>query len=115
MKPTGDFAEDFMRNFRTFFDAKANNAACRYYEVRKPIEESKMAILRAMAANDGKAAYRFFSHENTACEQMDGLFVERDSTASFKRKPGDGTRDWMLTAVGKIEAARVTEEVSDPL
>lgn len=100
MKPTGDFAEDFMTNFRTFFDAKASNRACRHYVERDALEPAKMAVLEAMAAAGGKAAYGFFSDENRLCEQMSGIFVERDEAAARERKPTDGTRDFVLTRVG---------------
>lgn len=114
MKPTGDFAEDFMRNFRTFFDAKAINAACKFYVEREPLDQKKMAVLEAMAEAGGKSAFAFFSDENRMCEQMSGVFVERDETAARQRKPTDGTRDFMLTRVGSefVKAAIARAEDS---
>lgn len=100
MKPTGDFAEDFMRNFRTFFDAGALSAACKHYVERESLDPEKLAVLEAMAGTGGKAAFAFFSEGNRLCEAMSGLFVERDEHASRQRKPSDGTRDFMLTSVG---------------
>jgi hypothetical protein len=94
------FRRRFHRNFRTFFDAKAINAACKHYAEREPLDPQKMAILEAMAETGGKAAYGFFSDENRLCEQMSGIFVERDEDAAYRRKPSDGTRDFILTRVG---------------
>ena len=107
MKPTGDFAEDFMRNFRAFFDAKGHNKACRHYQLRSPIEGDKAVLLKMLAANGGKGAFGFFSKENALCTDMNGMFVEEDEWARSQRKPSDGTRDWMLTEVGKVEVARL--------
>ena len=115
IKPTGDLAQDFMVNFRSFFDAKANNAACRYYEYRKPVSGELAAILQLLADTDGKSAFEFFSRENDTCESMDKKFVERDEYAAAKRKPSDGTRDWMLTEVGKVEAARLPASAQLPI
>lgn len=50
MKPTGDLAEDFMRNFRTFFDAKAKQASCKYYEEQEVLSKPQ----RASGAESGK-------------------------------------------------------------
>ena len=100
MKPTGDFAEDFMRNFRAFFDAGALNAACSHYVEREPLEPAKVAVLERMSESGGKAAFGFFSDENRLCESMSNVFVERDESASYQRKPSDGTRDFILTRVG---------------
>lgn len=107
MKPTGDFAEDFMRNFRTFFDAKAHNTACKYYEERDPVNPDQARVLKLLLDCGGKSAFGFFSAENRICEHMSGKFVERDEDARRRRHPSDGTRDWMLTEVGKAEAARL--------
>jgi len=106
MKPTGDFAQDFMDNFRTFFDAKAHNSACKYYEERKPVNSDQARVLKLLLDCGGKSAFGFFSAENRICEGMSGKFVERDEDAARRRRPSDGTRDWMLTEVGKAEAAR---------
>lgn len=106
MKPTGDIAEDFMRNFRTFFDAKAPNRACRYYEEREPLSPDKLSLLRSIAANDGKGEFPFFSPENRMCSSMSGKFVEENDWARSRRKATDGTRDWVISAVGKAEIAR---------
>lgn len=107
MKPTGDFAMDFMENFRTFFDAKAHNTACKYYEEREPLADEMRSILVELLNSDGKAAFAFFSKGNGLCEKMDGKFVVRDDCASRQRKPSDGTRDWQLTEVGRAEARRL--------
>lgn len=113
MKPTGDFAQDFMDNFRTFFDAKAHNAACRYYENREPAKPDQARVLKLLQDCDGKIAFGFFSEENRICEGMSGKFVERDEGAARHRHPSDGTRDWKLTRVGKVEAARVQNRIRE--
>jgi hypothetical protein len=107
IKPTGDFAEDFMINFRSFFDAKANQCACKYYETRSVLNGGDADVLAALNAAGGRAAYGFFSKENAACEAMSGMFVERDEHSAMRRHPSDGTRDWMINEVGKVEASRI--------
>ncbi len=109
IKPSGDAADDFMRHFRAFFDARAGDTACQYYEHRAPLDGKPASILCEMKANGGRASYGFFSEENRACEQMGGLFVDRDECAARMRKPSDGTRDWMLTALGEMESGRIAK------
>lgn len=109
IKPSGDAAEDFMRNFRAFFDARAGDTACKYYEQRAPLDGKPADILRELKANGGKFSYDFFSEGNRVCEQMSGRFVERDEYARNRRKPSDGTRDWMLTKLGEMEADRIAD------
>lgn len=107
MKPTGDRAEDFMQNFRTFFDAHATRTACGYYEERAPLAEADILLLAAMRANNERGAFGFFSQENRTCERMDGWFVERDRWASQQRAASDGTRDWRLTMAAVVTLNRI--------
>lgn len=102
MKPTGDFAEDFMANFRTFFNANAVQRACKYYAERAPIEPEKAAILVYMLEHDGKAVFKFFTEESLLCSKMNKLFVEKDDYVDIR-----GSYAWRLTEVGKVEARRV--------
>jgi hypothetical protein len=107
MRPTGDFAEDFMRNWRTFFDAKAQNNACRYYEERPVVSNAQAVLLLAMSENGGKGSFSFFSNENRIATELRGKFVEEDDWARHQRKPSDGTRDYVLSHVGRSEVERL--------
>ena len=107
MKPSGDSADDFMRNFRAFFDAKAGQTACRYHEERPALEGEEARVLGLLSEQGGRSAFGFFSAENRICEGMSGRFVERDEYAGHRRAASDGTQDWMLTELGKHEAKRI--------
>lgn len=113
MKPTGDFAEDFMRNFRTFFDARAQQKACRYYEERPLVSDEEAALLLAMSETGGKGAFAFFSSENRLASQMEGKFTEPDDWTRHQRKSSDGTRDYILSHVGRAEVARIKARGED--
>lgn len=96
-KTSGDFAQDFMAEFRTFFDASHRTLACKYYEEREPLPAPVMALLKEIDANGGEKDFAFFSDENRLCEQINGLWLE---CVEYSRR-NDGRREYRLTAVGK--------------
>lgn len=101
MKPTGDFANDFMENFRMFFDASAGQHACKYYEDRGPIDPSDLAMLKQLEASKGFGDFKFFSDENRRCHGMSGMYTREDGFAGTRGE----IRRWRLTNLGKAIAA----------
>src|SRR3546814_6254740 len=41
-RPSGDSADDFMSEFRKFYDAQSGQPACRYYEACEPLSPDKL-------------------------------------------------------------------------
>lgn len=111
MKPTGDFAEDFMCNFRAFFDAKAVQCACGYYEERPVVSGEVAELLLSMHNNEGRGAFTFFSRENSIATGLVGIFLEKDDRV--QRSPSDGTRDYVLSHVGCAEVERIKAAVNE--
>jgi hypothetical protein len=109
MKPTGDLAEDFMRNWRVFFDATPRQRACTHHEPRPRIDDESLRVLRLF--EPGKygsafAQFRFLSSENTACERMDRLYVQAS------RSPDGPTKFWRLTPFGQFVLRENTDASS---
>lgn len=105
-QPSGDFANDFMSEFRRFFDASADQKACRYYEERPPLDQETVALLGTIASA-GTAVFGFWSRENALCCKMRGKFVEEDL---YPRDPTKGERYWKLSAVGRAVLAKARGE-----
>jgi hypothetical protein len=105
-RPSGDFADDFMREFRTFYDATAGQKACQFYEEREPISGDALALLTTIAecGREG-AVFKFFSPENSAAYKMSGKFIEGGEHA-YPQEPARGERRYRITDVGKAELAR---------
>lgn len=96
MKSTGDFAEDFMANFRAFFDAHAGQKACRYYEY-EPIPEEDQKILR-LFEDDSFILLPFFSEENSRASRHRNKYWQRDWYRTHEVK---GHARYILTDLGK--------------
>lgn len=107
-RSSGDAADDFMSEFRKFYDASASQPACGYFAERDPVGADVIALLAAVEAA-GREGYvaAFFSPENAACTKMSGKFVDGGSHA-YPNEPARGERRWFLTAVGKAEIERAT-------
>ena len=110
MKPTGDFAQDFMDNFRTFFDASAQQATCHYYEEAPPLSDKDAALL-VQFDDDGVARFRFFSDDNTHAHQDNRRLFERYDYAD-ERRDGAIFHGYRLTDVGKLVRKRHLTTVS---
>ena len=103
---SGDAADDFMREFRTFYDAVSGQQACAFYEERDLLGDGKLSLLRDLetAGKEG-AVVKFFSDENEQYGKMNGKFVDGGSFA-FPQEPARGERRWFITQVGKAELSR---------
>ncbi|WP_343518124.1 hypothetical protein [Sphingomonas sp.] len=101
----GDFAEDFMSEFRKFYDARAGQKACRHYQERTPLKPETLELLRRVsdAGKDGFVA-KFFSQENYALTHLRDKFVTSDF--AFPREPARGERRYWLTKLGAAELSR---------
>ena|ERR1700722_15744 len=106
---SGDFSTDFMNEFRKFYDAAPLYAACRYYEVAPPLDAQTLALLGKFDA-DGRAAFAFFSDENSAAHKLEGIFLERDSHRDLRH--GE-VRAYKISMLGRLrlEKARVLETI----
>jgi hypothetical protein len=97
----GDFSQDFMNEFRKFFDASADQPACSLYQARQPIEPDKLAILQEVQEAGGRKLFKFFSPENRIAQDMRGKFLQEDTA----RHEMDGFRAYRITKVGIAELA----------
>lgn len=97
-RPTGDRAEDFMRAWRTFYDATPAQRACAYYSPGEPISAAWLGVLAQFSKSKYTASrfatFRFLSDECTACERMDRMYVMRE------RDPDTQHKSWRLTPMG---------------
>jgi hypothetical protein len=103
----GDAAEDFMDEFRKFFDAQPRHNACKYYEDRPRCSPEVMALLCMSANNHGRIEVRYFSEENRIAETLDGSFLELDW---YGRNTPIGYRAYSLSQIGKAELERIGDE-----
>ena len=60
-----------------------------------------------MSEANGKGEFAFFSRESDLAHKMEGKFTEADDWARRQRKPSDGTRDYILSHVGRAEVERI--------
>jgi len=100
---------DLFDHFRTFFDASAEQRACRRYEERPISDESVLSILRSMESNGGRADLKFLSEENRIAEMHDGKFWKSDWNAATKERCH---RVFRILPVGKSELARASNQRS---
>jgi hypothetical protein len=94
---------DFFAHFRAFFDAAAQQRACKHYEERPLADEKTLSLLSGMTVDNGRGEFRFFSDENRLAEKLDGMFVRSDMHA---RKSAPGNRVFWLLPIGKAEVSR---------
>lgn len=102
----GDASEDFMSEFRKFYDATAHQSACQFYSERAQLGAEHLELLRAVeAAGKEGLVVGFFSRENRIFGELSGMFVDGGSFA-FPKEPARGERRWFLTDAGKEALAR---------
>jgi hypothetical protein len=106
MKPTGDFAQDFMDNFRTFFDAGYRQRACKYYEEGAPSDADAAMLLRF--DDKGLASFAFFGPENAEASRHPKKYYEQD----WYRKDKDGYRSYKLTDLGRITRETLVKAIA---
>jgi hypothetical protein len=95
---------DFFDHFRAFFDARADQRACKHY-IERPIADDKtIALLQGMAAKNGHGEFGFFSDENRLAEKLDDKFIRCDMHA-IRAAPGN--RVFYLLPLGEAEVKRV--------
>ena len=101
----GDFAEDFMSEFRRFYDAKAGQKSCRHYEARPPLSRELLDLLREVERT-GEAGFvaEFFSRENALLSPLRDKFVSSDF--AYPQEPARGERRYRLTRLGAVEVSR---------
>ena len=97
MSPSADLFD----HFRAFFDASADQKACRHYEERPLASAEVLALLNAMGET-GRAELKFWSRESSLASDLDGKFVEKDWHAESQK----GYRVFRLLPVGKAERER---------
>jgi hypothetical protein len=101
---SGDFAQDFMNEFRKFYDAGPDYKACPFYETREPLAVEKVAVLRAVSEAGGRTLFKFWSPENSLAQKMHGVFLSEDTRDNER----DGFRAYSITKIGS--AALIAEE-----
>lgn len=102
-RTTGDPSQDFLNDFRMFYDASAKQRSCKYFELRGFLDSTKRNILVQISAAGGAKGFPFFSEENRACESMSNKFVSNDR--GTEERHGE-VRGWKLTSLGKFEVSR---------
>lgn len=99
-RTTGDMAEDFMQEFRKFYDASVRQIACKYYQERGEISAEEREILKLFV--DGKATFKFMTNENRLAEKHNNKFWR-----SEEYRLAGPMRHYKLTDLGKLEVARM--------
>ena len=97
---SGDAAQDFMDDFRRFYDASARQKACRYFDAADPLGGDEVRLMSLFDAK-GLAHFKFFSEENGEAERHPKVLFERDHYADQKRDDGH-YRAYRLTNVGRL-------------
>ena len=92
---------DLFAHFRAFFDATANQKACRHYEERPLASEKTLALLE-MAMTGGRLEVKFMSAESELASSLAGKFLREDCRANAP----SGYRVWRILPVGKHEVLR---------
>lgn len=100
---------DFFDHFRAFFDATADQSACKRYVERPIANDETVSMLKAMTENKGRGEFKFFSKENRLAEKLNGKFIRSDMHA---RKSEPGSRVFWLLPVGAAEVKRASVEVA---
>ena len=92
---------DLFAHFRAFFDAAADQKACRHYEERQPASADVRALLESMG-EAGRKEIKFWSDESRLAFSLDGKFLKEDSHANAPQ----GYRVFRLLPVGRYERDR---------
>ncbi len=92
---------DLLAHFRAFFDASADQRACRHYEERPPASPEVMALLNSMGEK-GSVELQFWSAESSLASSLDGKFVK---SKHFDTAPR-GYRTYTILPVGRRERER---------
>lgn len=92
---------DFFSHFRAFFDAEAQQKACRHYDER-PISSPEVQALLSRMGDAGRIEVKFLSDESRLAHELEGKFVKQDYHATAPQ----GYRVFRLLPVGAAERAR---------
>ena len=96
----GDAAQDFMNEFRKFYDAGPDYRACAYYEQMEPLEAEKLAVLREVKDAGERAYFEFFSRSNSIAEKLEGKFLQQERyNADVPERRG--LKAYRLTKIGE--------------
>lgn len=97
---------DLFAHFRAFFDADADQKACRHYEERPICSEEVQKLLSSMG--EGRAEFRCWSDESLLASKLEGKFLKQDwhSQAPY------GYRVFRLLPVGKVERDRALSKAA---
>lgn len=98
---------DLFAHFRTFFDASANQQACRHY-IERPLAKPEVLALLARMAETGRAEVKFWSDESAVANRIEGKFVQQDQYAQAPH----GYRVFRLLEVGKTEVVRAAAAIA---
>lgn len=96
---------DLFAHFRAFFDARAEQKACRHYQERPTAAPDVLALLGRMAAT-GRAEVKFLSDESRLAHSLEGKFVQQD----YHAKSPKGYRVFRLLDVGRSEISRAARQ-----
>lgn len=92
---------DLFAHFRAFFDASADQKACRHYEQRSLASAAVQKLLNSMG-DAGRAEFKFMSDESVLANSLEGKFVKQDYHAEAPR----GYRVFRILPVGVVERSR---------
>lgn len=107
----GDGAQDFMNEFRKFYDAGPDCRACAHYSEREPLSAERSAVLQTCANAGGRALFKFFSEENRLAEKMKRIFLNEDTQDAER----NGFRAYTITKIGRAAlSAQGSPVVAEP-
>lgn len=105
-RTTGDYAEDFMQEFRKFYDAGVRQKACKYYEPCQPVTPDERRIIGILSENDGRASFKFLTEDSRVASVHQNKYWREDPYPLDQR----GMRFYRLTDLGKLHAGIMAAE-----
>lgn len=97
----GDKSQDFMNEFRKFYDAAPDQKACSLYEQSQEVPQSRLDVIAMVEAAGGRAVFKFWSSENDIATSMRDRYL-RDDTRNDEY---NGFRAYKITKLGRAALA----------
>lgn len=97
----GDRSQDFINEFRKFYDAGPDQKACSFFEQRDDLAKDKLDVIAMVEATGGRALFKFWSRENGIATSMRSRYLI-DDTRDDER---NGFRAYKISKLGRASLA----------
>lgn len=102
----GDRSQDFMNEFRKFYDATPRQTACSFFVQRDAPSAEQIEVIGSVAASpNGRALFKFWSKENEVASQVRGRYLREDT----RDAEHNGFRAYKITELGRAVLNSVQE------